>query len=65
MEGSVVAGGCDSCGLILGHVRFHPERRGPLSERQDGRGSLYPLGPGSLCFDGLLVGMGSSSAMLG
>ena len=57
----MMVGGCDSCGLILGPVGFPLERRGPVSERHEGRGSLCPRGPGSLWFDGLPGGMRCAS----
>jgi hypothetical protein len=61
----MVVGGCDSCGLILGPIGFPPGWRGHVSEGHDGRGSMCPRDLGSLCFDGLPVGMGFASVAHG
>ncbi len=58
-----MGGGADGDGrLNLGPLGVPPSRGGPMSERQEGRGSLCPRGLGSLRFDGLLDGFVPASA---
>jgi len=52
-------------GLILGPDGIPPWRGGSVGERQEGRGSLCPRGPASLCFDGLPEGFVPAIAGLG
>jgi hypothetical protein len=47
--------------LILGPLRFPQDLGGPTSEMQEGRDAC-PRGPSSVCFDGLLGGVGSACA---